>query len=226
MYYQVYHILHASVETNHIATNHLMLQRRFPPHRVERMFLQQSCRCTNYDAQANLELAKLNAHVVEHSDANSNVCNFDANTLSRYHKIMQCDEKSTLTSGQLHNVSSQCTSHHVDHAIPDNTINHDPTPPTTYAQQSNWINKKNYRQRRQRLHQSDTLYDPNNNSGRSQCKQNHNNNNHERRTRGGYYLHQHYRAYKMLSWKNKVEADFDESQLRRANKLLLADSKK
>ena len=100
--------------------------------------MQQLCKCTNYDAQENLELAKLNAYVFEYSDAKSNILNVDANTLSCCYKIMRCDENVILKSGQLYNISSQCTSHHVDHATRDDAINHDPMPPTSDVQQSNW----------------------------------------------------------------------------------------
>ena len=100
-----------------------------PPHRTDRIFLQHLCKRVNYDT--NLELAKINTHVFEHGDAKSNIFNFDANTLSRYYKIMRHDEKLILKSGQLYNVSSKCVSHHVDHVIPDDAINHDPKPPTS-----------------------------------------------------------------------------------------------
>ena len=73
----------------------------FPPHRVDRMFLQQLRKCADYDAQENLELDKLNAHVLDHAAIKSSICNFDANTLSHCYKIMQRDEKLILESGQF-----------------------------------------------------------------------------------------------------------------------------
>ena len=60
----------------------------FPPHKADRIFLQKSSKFVNYDIQANLELDKLNANTFECGDTKNKMHAFNANDLSRNHKIM------------------------------------------------------------------------------------------------------------------------------------------
>ena len=89
-----------------LASNLIIAQRtlshckeNFPPHKADKIFLKLLSKCVNYDVEANLELAKLNACILKNVNTKTKLHVHNATDLTRCYKIMQHDNNLMLKLG-------------------------------------------------------------------------------------------------------------------------------